>query len=352
MRHGSQIDPPNRFQPVHAEPDFEHLDWDVEYLNERTNRKIEYIPDHSRSIVTENQSPDISFRYSVNPYRGCAHGCSYCYARPYHEYLGYSAGLEFETKILVKHDAPRLLREFLARDAWNPEVIAFSGITDCYQPAERQFRLTRGCLEVASEARQPVGIVTKNALVLRDLDLLAPMARDGVVAVSLSITTLDTELARVMEPRTSIPEARLRAIRELSAAGVPVQVMVAPIIPGLNDSEIPAILDAARQAGARSAGYVLLRLPLSVEPVFLEWLERTQPTKKERIEQRIRQSREGKLNSSEFGNRMRGTGEIAGQIGNMFRVFVRKQGLDRGLPPLRCDLFRPPTDGKGQQRLF
>jgi len=352
MRHGSNLDPPNRFEKTHVEPDAEHLEWDVEYFNERADRRIEYVPDTSKSLVTSNQSPDISFRYSVNPYRGCVHACSYCYARPYHEYLGYNAGLDFETKILVKHDAPKLFREFLARNSWEPEIVAFSGVTDCYQPAERQFRLTRGCLEVAAEARQPIGIVTKNALILRDLDLLKPMAREGLVSVSISVTTLDPELARVMEPRTSIPEARLRTIGELSAAGVPVQVMVAPIIPGLNDVEVPAILEAARQAGAISASYVLLRLPLTVEPVFLEWLERTQPSKRDRVESRIRQTRSGQLSSSEFGSRMRGSGNTAEQIRNMFRIFARKNGLDRRLPPLRCDLFRPPKDASGQMRLF
>lgn len=352
MRHGSNLDPPNRFEQTRTEPDYEHLEWDVEYRNERANRRIEYIPDVSKSVVTENNSPDISFRYSINPYRGCVHSCSYCYARPYHEYLGFNAGLDFETKILVKHDAPKLFREFLARPAWKPEVVVFSGVTDCFQPAERKFQLTRGCIQVAAEAKQPIGIVTKNALVVRDLDMLRSMASDGLVSVSISVTTLDPELARNMEPRTSIPDAKLRAIRELSAAGVPTQVMVAPVIPGLNDSEIPRILEAAAQAGAKSASYVLLRLPLTVEPVFLEWLERTQPLKKDRVENLIRQTRGGRLNSSEFGSRMRGTGEMADQIRDIFRVFAKKQGLDQRLPPLRCDLFQPPIDGSGQMRLF
>ncbi len=352
MRHGSKLDPPNRFERTHAVPDLEHLEWDTEYLAERENRRIEYIPDDSQTIVTENNSPDINYRYSVNPYRGCIHACAYCYARPYHEFLGFNAGLDFETKILVKHNAPRLFREFLARDAWQPEMVVFSGVTDCYQPAERQFRLTRGCLEVAAEARQPIGIVTKNALVVRDLDLLAPMARDGLVAVNISVTTLDDKLARAMEPRTSIPQARLRAIRELSAAGVPTQVMVAPVIPGLNDSEIPQILAAAAEAGAYSASYVLLRLPLTVEPVFREWLERTQPLKQQRVEGLIRQTRGGKLNQAEFGKRMRGEGPIAQQINSIFKVFANKHGLDRRLPKLRCDLFRPPRPTSGQLRLF
>ncbi|MCA9004927.1 MAG: radical SAM protein, partial [Planctomycetaceae bacterium] len=200
MRHGSNLNPPNRFESTVVEPDLEQLEWDDEYLSRP--RRIEYLDDHSKSIVTENDSPDLNFRYSVNPYRGCAHGCSYCYARPFHEYLGYNAGLDFETKIMVKRDAPRLFRDFLSRSDWEPELIAFSGITDCYQPAEREFQLTRQCLMVASEANQPVGIVTKNALVVRDLDLLSSMAQRSLINVSLSITTLDPQLAREMEPRT------------------------------------------------------------------------------------------------------------------------------------------------------
>ena len=352
MRHGSNLDPPNRFETTHSEPDFEHLEWDTEYLNQRTNRRIEYIADTSKSIVTENESPDINFRYSINPYRGCVHSCSYCYARPYHEFLGYNAGLDFETKIVVKHDAPSLFRDFLSRSDWVPEMIAFSGITDCFQPAERKFKLTRGCLAVAAEAKQPIGIVTKNALVLRDLDILKPMAVDGLVNVSISITTLEPELARSMEPRTSIPSARLRAIKELVDAGIPTKVMVAPVIPGLNDNEVPAILKAAKEAGAISASYVLLRLPLTVEPVFLEWLERTQPDRQERILNRIRQTREGQLNDSAFGSRMRGSGQIADQIRNLFKVFCRKFLLDQPLPTLNCELFKPPTSSNGQMRLF
>lgn len=352
MRHGSNLDPPNRFQVMHSEPDFGHLEWDVEYLDERTNRQIEYIADASKTIVTENKSPDISFRFSVNPYRGCVHSCSYCYARPYHEYLGYNAGLDFETKIVVKHDAPRLFREFLSSSDWKPELIAFSGITDCFQPAERKFQLTRGCLEVAAEAKQPIGIVTKNALVVRDLDILRPMAAQGLANVSVSITTLDPVLAREMEPRTSIPSARLRAITELAHAGVPTKVMVAPIIPGLNDSEIPEILRTAKEAGAISASYVLLRLPLTVEPVFLEWLERTQPDRKDRVIARIRETRGGEMSDSNFGRRMRGTGEIANQIQAMFKVFCHKYGLNSPLPPVNFERFTPPTAPTGQMRLF
>jgi DNA repair photolyase len=275
-----------------------------------------------------------------------------CYARPTHEYLGLNAGLDFETKIIVKENAPALFRDFLARDAWVPEPIVMAGVTDCYQPCERRFRLSRGCLEVAWEARQPMGLVTKNALVLRDLDLLRDMAAERLIHVTLSVTTLDAELARSLEPRTSSPQARLRAIKTLSEAGVPVRVLIAPIIPGLNDSEVPAILVAAREAGARAAGYVLLRLPLTVAPVFREWLGREQPGRLARIEGRVRDARGGKLNDAEFGRRMRGSGEMARQIGNLFRLFARRRGLDGGLPAYDCGRFRPPLPRSGQLRLF
>ena len=256
--------PPNRFEKVHVEPDYEQLEHDEEFLEALGTRPTEFLPDTSQTIISENDSPDVPFRYSLNPYRGCEHGCAYCYARPTHEYFGLNAGLDFESKIFVKHRAPELFREFLARDRWQSELIAMSGVTDCYQPAERQFRLTRGCLEVALEARQPMGIITKNALVLRDLDLLGEMARLNLVHVHLSVTSLDEELARTMEPRTSRPAARLRAITALTAAGVPTSAMVAPVIPGLNDSEIPALLAALAAAGAIKAGYTLVRLPLAV----------------------------------------------------------------------------------------
>ena len=351
MRHGSQLNPPNRFETVHRELDLEHMEWDQEHLAALTNRKIEYVDDASKTIISENDSPDVPFRYSLNPYRGCIHGCAYCYARPGHEYLGFNAGLDFETKIVVKKDAPKLLREFLARDSWNPEAITFSGVTDCYQPAEREFRLTRQCLEVALECRQPVGIITKNALVLRDLDLLKKLAALNLVHVFLSITTLDPELARAMEPRTSIPAARLRAVSMLSEAGVPVGVMTAPIIPGLNDSEIPQILAAAREAGALSANYVLLRLPLTVEPVFLEWLRRTQPLKAERVEGLLRQMRDGKLSDSTWGKRMVGAGPMAEQIRTMHQVFKKKLGFTQ-MPKLDVSQFRPPKSKNGQLRLF
>jgi DNA repair photolyase len=351
MRHGSHLDPPNRFQRTQSFPDWEHLEWDDEAHRHRETRPIEYLVDASQSIVSENQSPDIPFRYSVNPYRGCLHGCSYCYARPYHEYLGLNAGFDFETKIFVKPDAARLFREFLAREAWQPEPITFSGVTDCYQPAERDFRLTRQCLEVAHACSQPVSLITKNALVVRDLPLLSEMAARRLVHVSLSIATLDVELARAMEPRTSMPAARLRAVELLAQAGVPVRVMVAPLIPGLNDHDAPAVMKAARDAGATDARYTLLRLPLTVAPVFREWLHRTQPLKAEKVEQLIRQSRNGNLNDSTWGQRMVGTGEVAEQIRSLVHVFRQKLGF-ADLPPLDSSQFRPPVLQGGQLRLF
>ncbi len=347
-----QSSPPNRFEKFHAVPDYEQLEHDEDFLEELGTLNTEFLPDTSKSIITENDSPDVTFRYSLNPYRGCEHGCAYCYARPTHEYFGLNAGLDFESKIFVKERAPELFREFLARDRWQSELIAMSGVTDCYQPAERRFHLTRACLEVALEARQPIGIVTKNALVLRDLDLLREMARLNFVHVHLSVTSLDEELARAMEPRTSRPAARLRAIATLTAAGVPASAMIAPIIPGLNDSEIPALLAAAADAGAIKAGYILVRLPLAVSPIFTDWLARTQPTRAARVESLIRATRGGKLNSSQFGERMRGSGLIAEQIEQTFRLFARKHDLDRAMPELDYTQFRPPVTKSGQLRLF
>jgi DNA repair photolyase len=351
MRHGSHLDPPNRFERVHTVADLEHVEWDEEYLRQRTDRHVEYLPDTSSSIVSENDSPDVPFRYSVNPYRGCVHACPYCYARNSHEYLGLNAGLDFETRIFVKHQAPSLFRDFLARDSWIPEPVIFSGVTDCYQPAEREYRLTRQCLELALECRQPISVITKNALVLRDLDILKPMAACGLVHVNLSITSLDPELARTMEPRASIPAARLRAVETLAREGVPVRVLAAPLIPGLNDHEVPAIVRAARDAGAGDARYILLRLPLTVAPVFREWLLRTQANKAGRVEGLMRSMRGGKLNDSTWGQRMTGTGEIADQIRRLFAV-VREQCQFRELPELDCSQFRPPAPRNGQLRLF
>jgi DNA repair photolyase len=348
---GSEIRPANRFERTRVEDDFEHCEEDKELPGAR-RVPTEFLPDRTQKIITENDSPDIGFRYSINPYRGCEHGCSYCYARPTHEMLGMNAGIDFETKVLVKHDAARLLRDELAAGGWRGEHIMLSGVTDCYQPAERQFRLTRLLLEVMLEARQAVSLITKNALVLRDLDLLKPMAELHLVQVYLSVTTLDGELARAMEPRTATPAARLRAVAELSAAGVPVGVMVAPVIPGLTDIEMPQILQAAKDAGAQAAGYVLLRLPWTVQPVFLEWLAANRPAVKDRVESLIRETRGGKLYDSTWKARQRGQGAYAEQIQQTFRVFAHKLGLDRSLPELDTSLFRPPRPSSGQLSLF
>lgn len=349
---GSNLNPPNRFGlPIHV-PDLDQVEHDEEYLTALHNPATEYLPDQARTVVTENNSPDVGFRFSLNPYRGCLHGCAYCYARPTHEYLGLNAGLDFETKIFFKEAAPELFREFLAREGWQPEPIVLSGVTDPYQPVERQLRLTRRCLQVAVEANQPISIITKNALIVRDLDLLEGMGNTGLVHANISITTLDANLARSLEPRTSTPEARLRAVKQLSEAGVPVRVLLAPIIPGLNDSEIPALLAAAKEAGAGAAQFILLRLPMTVAPVFLEWLDRTHPEQRNRIEGRIRDVRGGKLNESEFGRRMTGSGEMADRISDLFRLFAKRHGLDGDLPPYDCTRFCPPKDSQGQGWLF
>jgi DNA repair photolyase len=349
---GAAVQPANPYLRVQTQADLEQIETGDDYLDQFGRPPTEYIADQSQSIVTENDSPDVGFRYSVNPYRGCAHGCSYCYARPTHEYFGLSAGLDFETKVFVKYHAAQLLREFLARPSWQPETIVFSGVTDCYQPAERKLQITRACMAVAAECRQPVGIITKNALVTRDLDLLAELAAHHAVRVSLSVTSLDPQLARLMEPRTSAPEARLRAIRELSAAGIPTSVMVAPVIPGLNDGEMPAILAAAREAGASGAGYVLVKLATTVREVFMDWLRRTYPDRLPRIETLIRSTRAGRLNDSKFGRRQRGTGPVADLIADSFALWTTKLGFPDDDTPLNCEAFRPPRPSSGQLTLF
>lgn len=351
-RRSAQIQPPNRYHSTYHEADRDQLEYDDARTDEARAVRTEWIPDQSKTILAQNDSPDVGFRYSINPYRGCEHGCSYCYARPGHEMLGFSAGLDFETTILVKHRAAELLRRELRKPSWQPQPIALSGVTDCYQPAERKFRITRSCLEVLCEARNPAIIITKNARVLRDLDVLRRMAEHRLVHVRVSITTLDAQLARTMEPRTSLPQARLDAVRRLHAAGVPVGIMLAPVIPGINETEIPAVLEAAKQSGAASAAYILVRLPLTVQPVFLDWLERNYPLKRQRVESMIRDTRGGRLNDSNFRSRMRGSGLVADQLAKTFKVFSKKLGLDRPLPELDCSCFGAPGDSHGQRRLF
>jgi DNA repair photolyase len=334
---GAAENPTNRFEHTAYERDAE---W-----NEPDDPapKTQFYRDASASIITHNDSPDTGFESSINPYRGCEHGCIYCYARPYHEYLGFSAGLDFETKIVVKEDAPELLRRELSSRKWKPQVLAMSGVTDPYQPIERRLQLTRQCLQVLTEFRNPVAIVTKNLLVTRDMDLLADLARDHAAAVFLSVTTLDADLARMMEPRTAQPAARLRAINELTKAGVPAGVMVAPVIPGLTDHELPAIVTAAAEAGARFAGMGLVRLPYGVADLFQQWLERHLPERKEKVLAQIQAIRGGKLNDSEFGSRMTGRGIVAEQIAKMFAVACRRAGFPERGPHLLTAAFRCPS---------
>jgi DNA repair photolyase len=349
---GAAVQPDNPYLSTHRVDDWEHVADDEEYLQSLGRPPTEYLDDNSQSIVATNDSPDVGFNYSVNPYRGCAHGCSYCFARPGHEYLGLSAGLDFETKIMVKRRAPELFRQFLANPRWKPETIMFSGVTDCFQPIERKLRLTRGCLEVAAECRQPVAIITKNALIARDIDVLKELAAHRAVQVAFSVTTLDRELARAMEPRTSTPEARLRAMSELAWEGVPTMVMIGPVIPGLNDVEIPAILKACKEAGASRGAYVLLRLPSTVREVFLDWLRRERPNHAAKIESFIRSTRGGQLYASKWSERQRGKGIIAEQIQQTFRVFAKRYELDGDSESLNCDDFRPPRPTSGQLPLF
>jgi len=342
---GAADNPPNRFESIRLERD---PDWNPE---DDPLPRTQFFRDASRSIISYNDSPDIAFDASVNPYRGCEHGCIYCYARPTHEYLGFSSGLDFETKIMVKLDAPKLLRAELASPKWKPQVIAMCGVTDAYQPVERRLKLTRGCLEVLAEYRNPVAIVTKNHLVTRDLDLLSDLARHDAVVVYLSLTTLDTRLRGVLEPRTSPPAARLSAMRELARAGVPVGVLVAPVIPGLTDHELPSLLEAATDAGARRASYVMLRLPHALAPLFEQWLATHVPDRKERVLNRIRAVRDGALNDWEFDRRMEGRGVFAEQISRMFEVGCRRCGLNEHTPELSTAAFRRP-EAAGQLGLF
>jgi DNA repair photolyase len=321
---------------------------DEEAQAEAAERETHYFRDPSRSVLTRNDSPDVPFEWSLNPYRGCLHGCSYCYARPTHEYLGYSAGLDFETRILAKEDAPELLRATLAKPSWRPTALAMSGVTDPYQPVERRLQITRRCLEVLDETRHPVTVITKSSAIERDVDLLASLARSNLAHATLSITTLDRALQRAMEPRAAPPEHRLAAIRTLAEAGVPVSVGVAPVIPGLTEHEIPSILDAAAAAGARSAGMIMLRLPGSVEGIFLDWLREHLPERFDRVVARLKEVRGGRLSDPRFGFRMTGEGLYAEQIRRLFKVSVRKLGLDRGSAPLATNLFKRPRPSAPQ----
>jgi DNA repair photolyase len=310
--------------------------------------RTEVYAEPARSIITHNQSPDISFDQSINPYRGCEHGCIYCYARPTHCYLGHSAGLDFETKLYAKTNAAALLEKELAARSYRPRVLALGTNTDPYQPIEREHRITRQILEVLERTSHPVGIVTKSALVLRDVDILARMAARRLAKVAISVTTLDRRIARAMEPRATTPPKRLEAIRGLSEAGVPVAVMVAPIVPGLTDSEIERILEAARDAGASEAGYVLLRLPLELKDVFREWLAEAFPDRADRVIGLLRSMHGGKDYVAKFGERQKGRGPYADQIALRFRLALKRLRLNERRHALRLDLFTPPV-AKGQQ---
>jgi DNA repair photolyase len=305
-------------------------------------RATQYFRDGSKTIISRNSSPDVGFETSINPYRGCEHGCIYCYARPTHEYLGFSAGLDFESKIMVKTDAPELLRTELESPRWQPQVVVMSGVTDPYQPIEKKLRITRGCLEVLAKFRNPVAIITKNRLVARDVDLLRELASFNATAVNISVTSLDANLQRVLEPRTSIPSARLEAIAQLRSARIPVGVMVAPIIPGLTDHEVPKILQACAKAGAQFAGYTIVRLPGAVALLFEHWLEEHFPERKEKILGRIRDLRgNGKLNNSKWHTRMTGEGIFAEQIAALFTVGCRRAGIGK-CPRLSTASFQRP----------
>lgn len=338
---GAAENTPNRFDRWHYEPDPDAED--------QPAPATQFLRDASRSIIASNDSPEVGFDVSVNPYRGCEHGCAYCYARPTHEYLGFSAGLDFEAKILVKEEAPELLRRELSSPRWRPQVLALSGVTDPYQPIERRLRLTRRCLEVLAEFRNPVVIITKNHLVTRDIDVLGELARFNAVKVILSINSVDGELARILEPRASQPFSRLDAVKELNQAGIPTGTLVAPLIPGLNDHEAPSVIAEVARRGARFAGYTIVRLPLAVRPLFEHWLEQHFPDRKERVLGCIRAMRNGRLNDSRFGKRMSGEGPLAETIEQLFDVACRQAGLPRQWPPLTAEAFRRP---QGDQRLL
>lgn len=330
---GASDNPVNRFEG-------HYVDYELnEETGEKPSQKTQLFKDDTKNIISFNKSPDIPFEAGLNPYRGCEHGCIYCYARPFHEYLGFSAGLDFETKIMVKYDAPKLLRKTLMSPKWEPQVIALSGITDVYQPIERKLEITRRCLEVLAEFRNPVGIITKNHLITRDIDHLKKLAEFSCVSTTLSITSLDKNLTQIMEPRTSSPYRRLKAIEALAEAGIPVGVNIAPIIPGLTDYECSDILKSARDAGATRASYIIVRLPYKVKDLFMDWLEQHFPDRKEKIKNRLYDMRGGKLYNSEWGNRMKGDGNFSKQIKDIFLIQTKKLGLNEARNSLTTSHF-------------
>ena len=346
---GANLNPRNRFEKLSVE-DFTFDDWQDFEEPENNNVLTEYYLDESKTVIAKNDSYDVGFEYSFNPYRGCEHGCIYCYARPTHEFLGFSSGVDFETKIMVKPNAASLLEEELKKKGYKPDIIIFSGNTDCYQPLERKMKITREALKVCLKYRNPVGVITKNALIQRDVDILKEMAVVGIVSVTISVTTLDKNLARKMEPRASIPEMRLRTIEVMAENNIPVSVNVAPIIPGLNDKEIPNILKECSKRGADSAGYIMLRLPYAVKDLFIEWVQREFPERASKIINSIRAIRNGKLNSYEFGKRFRGEGELADTVRNLFKISCRKYGLNRKHFNVTTEHFK--SDFNKQLQLF
>jgi DNA repair photolyase len=352
---GAAINPGNRFESISLHVLGEHIDRELEENGGELPRPATTIlDDRTRSILNRVDSPDLSMEWTVNPYRGCEHGCIYCYARPGHEYLGMSCGIDFETRIMAKRDAAPLLREALSKPSWKAESIMMSGVTDPYQPIERELEITRSCVKVCAEFRQPLGMISKNKLMTRDIDLFREMARWNGIGVTISLTTLDPKLAMRMEPRASSPRDRLEAIRKLADAGIPVSVMTAPIVPGINDREIPALLEAAAKAGAQTAGYTMMRLPFQVKELFVEWLNRHFPERASHVLALVMDVREGKLNDPRFGTRMKGTGAFAEQVRSTFKLFAKRHGFDRERPALNSRAFRRPpnADGPGQLDLF
>ncbi len=342
------INPSGRFETLRREV----FDDGWETLEELPPFKTEVQVEKPRSVITRNTSPDISFDRSINPYRGCEHGCVYCFARPTHAFMGLSAGLDFESRLFAKPDAARLLERELSREGYEPKTIAIGTNTDPYQPVERQWGIMREILEVLDAHNHPVGIVTKSALVMRDSDILARMAARGLAKVAFSVTTLDRRLARTMEPRAATPTRRLEAMKALSQVGIPVSVMAAPLIPGLSDHEVERILESAHAAGAREAGYIILRLPLEVSPIFKDWLLRHYPDRYRHVMALIRSMRDGKDYDASWGKRMRGTGPYAWQIGRRFEIAARRIGFNRARLALRTDLFKPPPRTGEQLSLF
>lgn len=347
---GAQVNPDNKFLKNSVEADPEFLDHMYRFDEESPSLNTEFIKIFPKSIVNKVDSPDLGMNYSMNPYQGCEHGCIYCYARNTHEYWGYSAGKDFESKILIKHNAAKLLERKLDSKNWEPTPIMLSGNTDCYQPIERKLRITRSMLQVLADCRHPVGLITKNALVLRDIDLLADLAKDHLATVAISITTLDNQLKNLLEPRTSAVEQRFKAVERLTEAGIPVAVMMAPVIPAINSQEIMDLAKRAADAGATALRYTIVRLNGVLPEIFSDWLERHFPDRKDKVLNQIKELHGGKLNDSRFGKRIKGEGEYSSNIAQLFSLAKKKYNLDRSTPAFNPALFRRPSDR--QLKLF